>query len=71
MLSPEEDMEAQALRTQGWTVSAIACQLRHDRKTVRRYLAGEAAPGRRRRSARDPFEPFAAYCRLRLSDDLR
>ncbi|WP_309118050.1 IS21 family transposase [Saccharothrix sp.] len=69
MLSLEEDVEAQALREQGWSISAIARHLKRDRKTIRRYLAGEVVPGRRRRSAVDPFEPFVAYCRARLVDD--
>ncbi|MFD0203767.1 MULTISPECIES: helix-turn-helix domain-containing protein [Saccharothrix] len=69
MLSLEEDVEAQALREQGWSISAIARHLKRDRKTIRRYLAGEVVPGRRRRSTADPFEPFVAYCRARLVDD--
>jgi IS30 family transposase len=35
MLSLEEDVEAQALRDQGWTISAIARHLGRDRKTIR------------------------------------
>jgi transposase len=69
MLSLEEDVEAHALRAQGWSVSAIARHLGRDRKTIRRYLAGEVVPGRRRPAAADPFEPFAAYCRARLAGD--
>ncbi|CRK56835.1 Mobile element protein [Alloactinosynnema sp. L-07] len=69
MLSLEEDVEAQALREQGWSISAIARHLGRDRKTIRRYLAGEAEPGRRRPAAPDPFAPFVEYCRARLADD--
>lgn len=69
MLSLEEDVEAQALRRQGWSISAIARHLGRDRKTIRRYLTGERQPGKRKRSAPDPFQPFVEYCRIRLSDD--
>ncbi|MGW5649694.1 IS21 family transposase [Saccharopolyspora sp. NPDC003762] len=69
MLTLEEDVEAQALRAQGWSVSAIARHLRRDRKTIRRYLSGEVVPGKRRSAAADPFEPFVGYCRARLDDD--
>ncbi|MEV7099484.1 helix-turn-helix domain-containing protein [Amycolatopsis sp. NPDC051045] len=69
MLTLEEDVEAQALRAQGWSVSAIARHLGRDRKTIRRYLSGEVVPGKRRPAGPDPFEPFIAYCRARLADD--
>lgn len=45
MRSLEEDVEAQALRAQGWPVSAIARHLGRDRKTIRRYLSGQVVPG--------------------------
>jgi transposase len=35
MLSWEDDVEAHALRRRGWSISAIARHLGHDRKTVR------------------------------------
>lgn len=69
MLSLEEDVEAQALRDQGWSISAIARHLGRDRKTIRRYLSGEREPGQRKRPGPDPFEPFVDYCRTRLADD--
>jgi transposase len=69
MLSLEADVEAHALRQQGWSISAIARHLGIDRKTVRRYLNGEREPGRRKRTTADPFEPFVEYCRIRLTDD--
>lgn len=69
MLSLEADVEAHALRQQGWSISAIARHLGIDRKTVRRYLNGEREPGRRKRTTADPFEPFVEYCRIRLADD--
>jgi hypothetical protein len=61
--------EAQALRSQGWTVSAIARHLGVTRSTVRRYLSGEHTPGMRARSAPDPFAEYVEYCRLRLAAD--
>jgi hypothetical protein len=69
MLSLEEDVEAQALRDQGWSISAIARHLGRDRKTIRSYLAGKTEPGRRKPAGPDPFEPYVAYCRTRLADD--
>ena len=69
MLSLEEDVEAQALRDQGWSISAIARHLGRDRKTIRRYLSGEQEPGKRKLAGQDPFDPFVAYCRTRLADD--
>src|SRR3979490_960492 len=69
MLSLEEDVEAQALCDQGWSISAIARHLGRDRKTVRRYLSGERELGQRKPAGPDPFEPFVAYCRTWLADD--
>ncbi len=69
MLTWEDDVEAHALRKQGWTISAIARHLGRDRKTIRDYLNGQRTPGERAGSAPDPFEPYADYCRLRLTDD--
>lgn len=69
MLTREEDIDAHALRRQGWTISAIARHLGRDRKTIRAYLAGEREPGVRRRTIADPFEPFAEYCSRRLAED--
>jgi transposase len=37
MLTREEDVDAHALRRQGWTISAIARHLGRDRKTIRAY----------------------------------
>ena len=69
MLAWESYVEAQALRAQGWTISAIARHLGVTRVTVRRYLSGEHTPGQRARSAPDPFEEYAEYCRRRLVAD--
>jgi transposase len=69
MLTWENDVEASALRSQGWTISAIARHLGHDRKTIRDYLDGKRTPGERASSRTDPFEEFAEYCKIRLTDD--
>lgn len=45
MLTWENNVEASALRQQGWTISAIARHLGLDRKTVRDYLEGKRVPG--------------------------
>lgn len=62
-------MEIAALRKQGWSISAIARHVGHDRKTVRRYLGGDAEAGVRVRSTEDPFDRVEPYVRQRLSDD--
>lgn len=69
MLTWEESLEAQALRSRGWTIAAIARHLDRDPKTIRAYLAGERTPGVRRSSAPDPFAAFESYVRQRLADD--
>jgi transposase len=69
MLSPEEDVEITSLRKRGWSISAIARHVGHDRKTVRGYLSGDREPGVRRRDEPDPFDQFEPYVRQRLDDD--
>jgi transposase len=69
MLTWENNVEATALRNQGWTISAIARHLGHDRKTIRDYLDGKRTPGERASSGPDPFEEFAQYAKIRLADD--
>ena len=69
MLSSEEDVEAHALRKQGWNISQIARHLGRDRKTVRVYLKGERVPGVRVSSEPDPFDAIAGYVGQRLADD--
>lgn len=69
MLTREEDIDAHALRRQGWTISAIARHLNRDRKTIRAYLAGERVAGERKPAGEDPFEPFVDYVRARLTED--
>lgn len=68
MLTREEDMDARAVRRQGWTISAIARHLGRYRKTIRAYLNGEQETGQRRQ-APDAFLPYLDYCRQRLTDD--
>jgi predicted transcriptional regulator len=51
-------VEAAALRERGWSISAIARHLGHDRTTIRDYLAGARTPGERARSAPDRFEEY-------------
>jgi transposase len=69
MLSWEDDVEAHVLRRRGWSISAIARHLGHDRKTVRAYLRGDREPGRRASRGPDVVAPFVEYCRIRLADD--
>jgi transposase len=69
MLTREEDVDAHALRRQGWTISAIARHLGRDRKTVRAYLDGDRVAGGRVSSVPDPFERYSAYCAARLRED--
>lgn len=69
MISQEEDVEASALRRQGWSVSAIARHLGRDRKTIRAYLNGERTPGVRRPAGVDGFASFEPYVRRRLAED--
>ena len=68
MLTREEDIDVHALRRQGWTISAIARHLGHDRKTIRAYLNGRQA-GVRAGTGADGFGPFIDYCRARLTED--
>src|SRR6266566_4693068 len=53
MLTQGEDVEAQALRRRGWSISAIARHLGRDRKTIRADLNGEREPGVRHSSRPD------------------
>ena len=69
MLTREDDVDAHALGRQGWTISAIARHLGHDRKTIRSYLSGDRVGGVRAASVDDPLGPFVAYLRQRLVDD--
>lgn len=68
MLTEEDDVEIHALARRGWSISAIARHTGRDRKTIRRYLAGEGARGVRAPapSCLDPFRPYIA---ARFGDD--
>ncbi len=69
MLTLEDDVDAHALRRQGWTISAIARHLGHDRKTIRAYLSGGRVAGQRASRTGDPFGRYVAYLAQRLVDD--
>ena len=69
MLTREDDVDAHALRARGWTISAIARHLGHDRKTIRAYLSGGRVAGERARSEDDAFDRFVDYVRERLRED--
>jgi transposase len=68
MLTQEDDVEIHALAARGWSLSAISRHTGRDRKTIRRYLAGEGA-GQRRERAPSCLEPFRAYIQARFTDD--
>jgi len=70
MLTREDDVDAHALRARGWTISAIARHLGHDRKTIRAYLfSGRVAGQRARPAGEDRFDRFVDYVRERLRED--
>ncbi len=69
MFTGEEDVEATALRAQGWSISAIARHLGRSRDTVRKHLNGERVAGERRRAEPDPLDRFVPYLRERLRED--
>src|SRR3954453_6761676 len=68
MLTREDDVEIHALAARGWSVSAISRHTGRDRKTVRRYLAGQGA-GPHRDRAPSCLGPFRAYIEARFADD--
>ena len=69
MITHGDDVEIHALRTQGWSISAIARHLGLDRKTVRAHLGGEREAGVRASRVADPFDAVADYVRQRLVED--
>ena len=69
MLTWENCVEAQALRTKGWSISAIASHLGHDRKTIRAYLNGDRVPGERTPARSELMTDYLGYCRQRLAED--
>jgi transposase len=68
MLTQEDDVEIHALAARGWSVSAISRHTGRDRKTVRKYLAGEGGL-HRRESAPSCVEPFRGYIAARFDED--
>jgi transposase len=68
MLTQEDDVEIHALKARGWSVSAIGRHTGRDRKTIRKYLAGEGA-GQSRRPAASCLEPYRDYLAARFEDD--
>ena len=69
MLTQEDDVDAHAFRKRGWSISAIARHLGHDRKTIRAYLNGGRVAGVRAPGGVGLFDPFVDYCRERLVED--
>jgi len=72
MFTGNEDMEATALREQGWSILAIARHLGRDRltrRTVRDHLNGTRVTGERRRFEPYLFKPFVSYLREQLGED--
>jgi transposase len=69
MISRGEEVEAQALKNRGWSISAIARHLGRDRKTIRAYLNGEREAGVRRSSVPDPLQPYRGYLAARFADN--
>ncbi|MGH2782423.1 MAG: Mu transposase domain-containing protein [Thermoleophilaceae bacterium] len=68
MFTREEDVEAHALRSRGWSISAIARHLGRDRKTIRAHLERRREPGIRARRD-DDFARFEPYVAQRFADD--
>jgi Helix-turn-helix domain len=69
MLTWEEDVEIDALRKRGWSISAIARHTGRNRRTIRNYLNGVTTPGVRKPAGPDPFEAFVDYVSARLRED--
>jgi hypothetical protein len=67
MAAWEKFVEPQALRTQGWSISAIAGHLGVSRVRVRRLLNGEGPGPAGPVGTADQFDEFAEFHRLRLS----
>ena len=65
MLNLKDFMNIRDLKQQGWTVSAIAEQLKLDRKTVRRYLVAPPQPYKRENPAPCKIDPHRVYLRER------
>ncbi len=68
MLTEEDDVEIHALHARGWSQSAISRHTGRDRKTIRRYLAGDG-PGQNREGAPSCLEPWRGYIAARFVED--
>lgn len=68
MLTQEDDVEIHALAARGWSVSAISRHTGRDRKTIRRYLAGEGGRQNAQQSA-SCLEAFRGYLQARFVED--
>jgi transposase len=66
MLTQEDDVEIHALHARGWSLSAISRHTGRDRKTVAKYVKGEASG---RAPAASCLEPFRAYIAARFVED--
>ncbi len=70
MITQGADVEMHSLKKQGWSLSAIARHVGHDRKTVRDVPERRTRAGvRRRAEVEDPFDRFETYVRQRFADD--
>ena len=74
MITLEEQVLVTAMRTRGWSISAIARHLGKDRKTIRSYLKKEAAGEDSALRARPagyspPIETYLGYLAARFVDD--
>ena len=70
MITGVDALIAHQLKEKGWTISAIARHLGHDRKTVRDYLNGKRAPGVRcKPEVHDEVARFVPFLRSRLAED--
>lgn len=69
MFTQGEDVEVHALRKRGWSYSAIARHVGHDRRTVKGYLEGKRQPGHRKSSTPDCLERFVPYLNARFVED--
>jgi transposase len=69
MLTLDQYLEVQELARQGVSKTEISQRLGVDRKTVRKYLEGKAAPpvSKKRPSRSSLLDPFTEYLRIRLA----
>jgi len=66
MLTQEDDVEIHALHARGWSLSAISRHTGRDRKTVAKYVKGEASG---REPAPSCLEPLRGYVAARFVED--